>query len=204
MVCVLLCAAMLLTGALAASAISYADVADDEPLAAVIDKVSSEGLFEGSGGRFKADKPFTRAMMSKVLQRLSEGQIKAFATQPVFDDVADGIWYMDSSYAMVYMGMLNPKQDALFHPDMQLSREQFAAFLYGFLRFEGLDGSNPYEITDLPDLNDIDPACRDAVSWALSSGVLRVSGDGSFVPKGLLNRGDAALAFSRYLELDGE
>ena len=202
LICVLLCIVMLALGTLPASAASvYSDVSEDQPLAAVIDKVSSEGLFEGSGGRFKANRPFTRAMMSKVMQRLLKGQIKAPAGKPLFEDVPEGAWYQDSSFVMVFLGILNPAQDPLFHPDQQITREDFARFLYVYVRYEGLEGSNSYEVMNLPDLRDMDPACRDAAGWALSAGVLRTFGDGSFAPKGLMSRGDAALAFSRYLAL---
>ncbi len=202
LLCVLLCIALFVSGTMPAYAAPiYSDVSADQPLAAVIDKVSSEGLFEGSGGRFKADKPFTRAMMSKVLQRLLKWQLKASGAGSLFEDVPEGAWYEDSAFFMVYLGILNPGQDPRFRPDQQITREDFARFLYACVRYEGLEGSNSYEVVNLPDLKDIDASCRDAAGWALSAGVLRTDDDGCFAPKLPMNRGDAALAFSRYLAL---
>ncbi len=179
----------------------YSDVAEEDPLMPVLELVTSEGVFEGSGGRFKAGQGFNRAMMSKVIQRLLKRQFKA-PEEVLFEDVPEGVWYTDSSSVMVFLGLLNPKTDPCFHPDQLVTRQEFARFLYIFARYDGLTGYEPDEAVTLADADAISPGCMEAVGWTLSAGILRVDKEGFFHPGNTMTRGEAALAIYRFLKAE--
>lgn len=88
-----------------------------------------------------------------------------------------------------------------FEPDSPVTREQIAAILYQYARLAGLDTAPRGDVDAFTDGASVSPWAEEAVSWALGSGLLAGSGDGTLSPGGQATRGEAAAMLRQLVAL---
>ena len=100
--------------------------------------VAIRGHMQGIGDYlFAPDAELSRAMIATILWRLAAEPAVEFS--PVFSDVAAGQWYSNAIVWASQNGIVQGLGDGRFNPHGSITREQFAAMLYRYAVFAGVD-----------------------------------------------------------------
>ena len=155
--------------------ISFTDVAGEGPAQDAVRYVAYFGIMEGVGeGRFDPDALLTRAQTAALLQRMvsdasdTNGAVK---TGQSFPDVAADAWYADAVAWAAQSGIITGNADGTFAPDRRVTRTELAVLLW---REAALLGGAPASSGDLSAYRDgaqVPSYAREAVAWALETGV---------------------------------
>lgn len=112
-----------------------------------------------------------------------------------FDDVEYGIWYFYPVECLHAAGIVNGRDDGLFHPGDNVTRAEFTAMLYRIYGEQGLAA----DFADTP----ADAWYSAAVGWAKKRGVVYGTDNTHFSPDLPVTRQDAAAMLYRLCEQDG-
>ena len=203
-ICALLvCIAVLMSTAVCSfadePAAAFTDVPADAWYARDVEEILLQGIMEGDGGFFYPEKSLNRAMLVTILMRM-DGTAEEPAESPDFSDVPADAWYAGAVAYAAANGIAEGYGDGTFRPLKAVSRQEFAVMLYNRQIGDGLEHCEPAESQGFADSASVSAWARDAMDWAVSSGVLRGSGD-SLQPQRVLTRAEAAAALNRLLKL---
>ncbi len=150
---------------------------------------TSDMLFNPSGS-------LTRGQLVTILYRVAgEPAIEAPAD---FSDVPTGKYFSNAVAWAAENGIVNGYNDGTFKPDNKITREQIATILYRY--------KNPPEVAgtlDFPDAEKVGTYARDAMTWAVSEGLItgiKSNGVTTLAPKNTATRAQIATIIMRYLE----
>lgn len=152
-----------------------------------IDFVSARELFQGTGGtEFSPDASMTRGMLMTVLAR--------------FDgvDTSGPVWYEK--------GVAWAKDNGLSDGANQtanISREQLVTILYRYAVSKRLVTGLEGDLSLYRDADQVDSWARNAMSWAVQTGILNGIGD-ALAPAGDATRAQVAAVIERYARLFAE
>lgn len=131
------------------------------------------GLMEGVGSNlFAPQLTLSRATVVTVLYRLAGSP--EVSGENVFTDVADSAWYTDAVKWASESGVVKGYGNGTFAPDKAVTRQELAAMFYRFRAYEG--GDVTVDADALAAYNDADQVAswaKNAMSWAVSNGVLK-------------------------------
>lgn len=178
---------------------SFADVAQDAWYYDYIRTVYGQGIMTGvSETHFEPDAPMTRAMVVSVLYRMSQDNS---SYTPSFTDVPDGIWYADAvGWAQTY-NLAAGFADGSFHPDEEITREQFAAFLYRFAIFEGKETEHGSNLGVFADVSQVSLWATPSLQWTVAMGIISGTPSGYLHPQASATRAEAATILAQYIAL---
>ena len=186
------------TPALGHKCAAYTDVPTDwakEGICFVIEN----GLMVGTTSTTFAPKDtLTRAMLVTVLYRMAGSP--AVDAPSGFTDVADGQWYSDAIAWAAANGIVNGVGNNRFAPSEPVTREQLAAIFFRYAKAEAPEAD---VLSGYPDAEAISTYARDAMAWAVSTGLVTGSkeADGTYLaPQGLAAREQAAAILMRYVK----
>ena len=186
------------TPALGHKCAAYTDVPTDwakEGICFVIEN----GLMVGTTSTTFAPKDtLTRAMLVTVLYRMAGSP--AVDAPSGFTDVADGQWYSDAIAWAAANGIVNGVGGNKFAPSEPVTREQLAAIFFRYAKAEAPEAD---VLSGYPDAEAISTYARDAMAWAVSTGLVTGSkeADGTYLaPQGLAAREQAAAILMRYVK----
>ena len=161
--------------------------------------VIENGLMVGTTSTTFAPKDtLTRAMLVTVLYRMAGSP--AVDAPSGFTDVADGQWYSDAIAWAAANGIVNGVGNNRFAPSEPVTREQLAAIFFRYAKAEAPEAD---VLSGYPDAEAISTYARDAMAWAVSTGLVTGSkeADGTYlVPQGLAAREQAAAILMRYVK----
>ena len=184
------------TPALGHKCAAYTDIPTDwakEGICFVIEN----GLMVGTTSTTFAPKDtLTRAMLVTVLYRMAGSP--AVDAPSGFTDVADGQWYSDAIAWAAANGIVNGVGNNRFAPSEPVTREQLAAIFFRYAKAEAPEAD---VLSGYPDAEAISTYARDAMAWAVSTGLVTGSkeADGTYLaPQGLAAREQAAAILMRY------
>lgn len=152
---------------------------------------TSDMLFTPSGS-------LTRGQLVTILYRVA-GE-PAVETPADFSDVASGRYYSNAVAWAAANSIVTGYNDGTFKPDNKITREQIATILY---RYEGTP-----EVTgtlDFPDAEKVSTYAKDAMTWAVSEGLItgiKSNGVTTLAPKNTATRAQIATIIMRYLEAE--
>lgn len=158
---------------------------------------AENGIFGGvSDTEFQPEGSMTRAMLVTVLMRLDGGTTGSEETAvPVFTDVTDsGAWYYDAVYWAAENGLVSGYEDGSFRPDAPVTREQIAAILY---RHAGSPQADTAGLTAFSDAGEVSAYARQALAWAVDTGLLNGVGEGRLAPGDGATRAQVAALMAR-------
>ena len=161
---------------------------------------SSHELFIGvSERRFGPRLTMTRAMLVTVLYRLED-------TPPVqgaqkFTDVPAGTWYTDAVEWASENGIVKGVGHDRYAPGADVTREQIATMLFRYAQYLGMDVSGRSALSLFPDGEDTSSWARDAMCWAVSTGLVQGNADGTLNPNGNATRAEVATLMKRIVTL---
>lgn len=151
--------------------------------------VSSRKLFNGVGAdRFDQKGTMTRGMLVTVIHRM-EGKPAPVGTHS-FGDVPSGTWFSEAVGWAAGAGVVTGYSKTVFAPDDPITREQMVAMLY---RKSGSPKTAYVE-------TGASAWARDAMSWAVSIGLIQGSEKG-YAPKDNATRAEAAAILMRFINL---
>ena len=162
-----------------------------------VDFAVENGLFGGmSATTFEPNTAMTRAMLVTVLWRY-EGSPAEGTTS--FTDVPDGQWYTDAVAWAAHNGIVGGVGNNRFDPNGNITREQMATILFRYSNSLGLDTSDREELDYFPDGDQVSAYALDALSWAVSTGLINGS-EGKLLPQGNATRAQVATILMRFIE----
>ena len=157
------------------------------------------GLMNGTSAHtFSPDAPMTRAMLVTILWRLA-GQPGA-KTSP-FTDVVSGSWYAPAVSWAYDRGIVTGIHETAFAPNEPVTREALVTILY---RYAALKQNLPAAedgAARFADGKQVSAFAREAVNWALQTGLLAGVSEAKLSPKGFATRAQIAVLLERFVKL---
>ena len=142
----------------------------------------SKGLFIGTDAANNLFSPMadmTMAQLVTVLARLAGVNVDAGSADP---------WYALARDWAIQNGII---EDAAFEAGAFVNREVFANMFYLTAGLAGTyDMAVSADITEAVDFDDISEDCREAIAWAVASGIIHGTSDATLTisPKGVVDR----------------
>ena len=197
----LLLSMVLLLGMLPMSALAadstFSDVKTSDWFYDDVRYVCENGLMNGTGsGTFSPKATTTRGMIVTILYRLS-GEPAVSGACP-FGDVAAGKYYEKAITWAAENKIVSGYADGTFGPDNAITREQLAAILYRYATYLGMDVSARSELSGYGDAGKISNYAKEAMSWAVATGLIRGITGTVLSPGGSATRAQAATLAIRF------
>lgn len=160
-----------------------------------VDFVLEQGWMGGYGnGLFGPDNRLSRAQFAQILYN-KEGRPAGAGSAP-FTDVAPGAWCAPAVAWAAERGIAGGYGGGLFGPDDPITREQLAVMLW---RYAGSPAAPGGELSFM-DAERIGAHAREAICWAVETGVMNGKAGGVLDPKGLATRAQTAQILRNFLE----
>lgn len=165
-----------------------------------VTRASDAGLLQiRSGEKFYPDADATRAMAVTMLWRLA-GEPEAASA--AFVDVESGVWYEKAVNWAFAQGIVCGTSAETFSPDESITREQFAAMLYRYVRSQGGGFTGVWAFPlDFQDTEQVSDYAYEALCWMTMNGVFQGFEDGTLRPQGETTRAQAAALVERFCAL---
>ena len=178
----------------------FSDVARDAWYAESVDFAAGRGLFSGvAADRFAPDQTLSRGMLVTVLHSLEEPDARSGRTE--YSDVDAEAWYAPGTAWAAEAGIVAGYPDGRFGPGNSITREQLAVMLYRYAQSLGLSTGGRDTLRSFYDSWMISDWARDAVAWAVDSGILSGRTGGILDPGGLTTRAEAAVMLRQLVAL---
>lgn len=177
----------------------FDDVAAEAWYAPAVDYVKYGRLMYGTGSNlFQPDAQMTRAMLAQVLYEL-EGAPSVKGLSCPFTDVG-GSWYTDAVIWAYNAGVVAGVSATQFAPNEALTREQMVTMLFGYAgREETLSGSDG-ALAGYQDQASVSDWAREAMAWAVSSGVISGTSATTLAPQKIGTRAEVATVLMQFCE----
>lgn len=157
--------------------------------------VVERGLFQGtSETTFSPNGQMTRSMVVTVLHRLENTPASSAAN--LFSDVPSDTWYTDAVVWANASGIVQGTGDG-FLPNGPVTREQLAVILYRYMGSIGKATDQRASLSTFSDAASVSSWARDAMEWAVSSGLINGKTGGLLDPGGNATRAEVATMFER-------
>ena len=160
------------------------------------------GLMAGvSGKTFDTESTITRAMWVTMLYKMA-GQ-PAVQSKDTFTDVKTGDWFAQAATWAVEQGITAGYEDGSFGVNQTITRQEMAVMASKFAaQYKDAVVSASANLAGYADAGELDSWASEAMSWALSSGVMQAV-DGKLSPKSTVSRANTAGVAVRLYELGG-
>ena len=177
----------------------FSDVQADDWFYGAVKYAMQKELFQGiSASTFAPNAPITRSMLVTVLYRL-EGKPPVMG-ESGFADVPVGRWDSDAvTWARTHQ-IVAGYGGGRFGASDSLSREQMAAILYRYARYQNGDVTKTAELDGYTDASSLSPWAKDAMKWANAEGYLTGTSPNKLSPADGATRAQAATILLRLSE----
>lgn len=172
----------------------FADVRERAWYSGAVAFVARRGLMEGTGKqRFSPMDNTSRATVIAVLYRMAGSP--AVTAKTGFTDAPAGAWYSDAVAWAEANGVAQGSKGKLM-PNFDVTREQLAQFFYHFAKLQKDHGSKTDALEAFSDA----PTgwSREAMAWAVGSGIMGGKGKGILDPGGKATRAELAVMLMRF------
>ncbi len=177
--------------------IGFSDVAANSWYREAVCYAKDNGLFQGvSYSTFEPASTMTRSMLAAVLYRM-EGS-PAVSGETPFDDVKASSWYGSAVRWAAENGIVKGISDTRFAPDVSVTREQMATMLARYHSYKGGSTASAGDLTQFTDWQMISSYAENALSWAVSCGLMNGKGNKQLDPGGKISRAEVAAILMRY------
>ena len=175
--------------------LQFKDVKEDNWFYHPVEYVFRQGIMNGTSEmEFTPAGVTTRGTIATMLYRLEESPVAMTAAD--FSDVEKGAWYAEAVDWAADCEIVAGYGNGAFGPGDAITREQLAAMIYRYAKFNGLDTSIRADLDKFTDKNSISDWAVEAVSWAVGTELLQ--GDGANLnPVGTATRAEAATILMR-------
>lgn len=180
---------------------TFSDVPKNEWYSESVEYVFENGLMNGtSKTTFEPASSITRGMIVTIIYRM-EG-MPTVVSESKYTDVNKEFYYYSPIVWATENGIVNGYSKEIFAPNDRITREQFAAILYRYADYKGLDVSFDLRIVEAlkkyDDNSLINDYAKDAISWANHSKLITGTSVTTLEPQGTATRAQAATIFMRF------
>lgn len=183
--------------ALKPSSMLLTDVSENAWYYNAVKYVYENGMMQGiSDTEFAPTEAMNRAMIVTVLHRLENTPETTSTNQ--FADVESNQWYTDSVQWAFENDIVNGYSSDRFVPMDNVTREQLAVILYNYTNYKGGNTDIAGDLTAFQDADNTSNWAKNAISWAIGSGLLSGKGNGILDPKGTATRAEVAQILMNY------
>lgn len=179
----------------------FIDVEEKDWCYDAVKAVYEKGLMEGTneeGTLFAPGLTTERGSVATLIHRMEENP----NAQPSdFDDVLDGMWYTEAIHWADENGIMIGFGDGTFRPNEIVTREQLAAVFYRYAKFRGYDVTASGDLTAFQDADAVSDWAREAMAWAVGSGLIKGRSGVALAPQDGTSRGEMAAILQRFLEM---
>ena len=162
-----------------------------------VDFVLEAKLMNGTSGTTFAPLADTnRAMLATLLYRM-EGEPSVAGMENPFEDVPADTWYTDAVIWAANEGVVKGTSTTTFTPDQEITREQMVAMLW---RYAGEPEADEAALKDFTDAATVSKYAKEAMAWAIETGLVSGMSKTTIAPKGTANRAQIATILMRYVE----
>lgn len=159
-----------------------------------VDFVSARGIFSGTGGRaFSPDGTMTRGMLAVALHNLEGSPARGHGSY--FTDVGE-TWYTDAVQWAADQGIISGYDNGRYGPNDNITREQLAVMLW---RYAGSPAAADKELR-FADADRAGAYAREALCWAMESGIINGDGNGLLDPRGTATRAQTAQMMMNFIQ----
>lgn len=163
--------------------------------------VVGAGLFGGTDAdTFAPEMGMNRAMFATVLARLYGADTKTH-TDSGFSDVSPDMWYGTSVIWAAQKGYVQGVGGDSFAPEQNLTRQELVTLIYRFAKDVGVDVSPWGDLSGYRDVSELSGWSAEAMSWAVSAGLLTGRAGGLLAPNAEISRVEAAIILERMANL---
>ena len=177
----------------------FADIKNDQWFYDDVMFVYEKGLMNGaSDNKFDPSGTATRGMLATILWR--QAGSPAAEGKNSYNDVPAGRYYTDAIRWATEKGVYTGFGGGVFRPDEQITREQLAAVLYRYAKFQGADVSKTGDIAGFSDAGKVSAWAQEPLKWAVGNGIVNGQGNNTLSPQGMAQRADIAAMLHRFLD----
>ncbi|WP_298761574.1 S-layer homology domain-containing protein [uncultured Megasphaera sp.] len=188
----------LFSGVTALAEAPYTDLGGLKSRAAIDYLYDNQCLDFAAGKTFAPQQVLTRGDLAQLIYSVA---LKLPESPLVFSD-APTPKANDAMAAMAAQGILKGYEDGSFHPDEPVTREEFAAVLYRYLKYCGLEEIENHQLP-YGDIADVAPENRTAVEY-LQRKDLMTTTDNLFRPREGMTRAAAAETIYHMMHSDAD
>lgn len=178
---------------------SFSDVGESDWFHDEVHFVFDHSMMTGtSEGTFSPNMNVDRGMMVTILHRMS-GTPAAELSE--FSDVPAGEYYAQAvgwAHANGVVSGYGGNESGTFGPKNPITREQLATILYRYAGKMGYDVTVRGDLSAFTDQGDIAAYARDAMSWAVGTGLIAGMQNNQIAPGGTASRAQAAVILTRF------
>lgn len=179
-------------------ALPFSDVNEGDWFYAPVAYVYENGLMNGtSATTFAPNEATSRGMLVTMLWRL-EGQ--PAAQKASFSDISVDDYYATAVAWANENGIVTGVDEAIFAPKSAITREQFAAIMYRYAQYKGMDTSAHADLSNYTDNASISAYAREALSWANATGLINGMSTTELAPQAQATRAQTAAILWRWCE----
>ena len=158
--------------------------------------VVEQGIMQGiGGGLFDPSGVMNRSMLVTMLHRLAGEPGGGTAS---FTDVSAGIWYSDAVAWAASAELTGGYGDGRFGPTDAVTREQVAALLFRYAQLQKLELAADQSVPDFSDTASVSGWAKEAMDWAVRTGLLSGKNGGILDPLGTATRAEVVAILMRF------
>ena len=176
---------------------SFTDTAEYPWAEDAIERLHAKGIVNGMGdGTFGCARQVSRADFTIMLVRLTKQNVPF--TENFADVTEDKYYYKEIGIAKA-LGYASGRENNIFDPAGNITREDMATLVYRVLTKEGkIRKEDPQKLyKKFPDAHEISEYALEAVAAMVECGYLSGYETGEFKPKGLATRAETAVLLDR-------
>lgn len=201
----LLLSAVLLCTAFPGSALaaSFSDVAQSAWYKDYVYDLTDKGILSGTGdSKFSPQANLTRAALATMLAKtaLNENDLEQYTFKGNFKDVSQKNWanrYVNWAFEA---GVISGYPDKTFRPNNPVSRQEMAVMVTNFAKATGRKIKAVNDAVTFSDSGSIAKYAAGSVKACQQAGLISGYKNGTFQPKGLATRAEAASVYSNFLK----
>lgn len=183
----------------AAEQTDFSDVSKSDWFYDAVQDAVDMGLMAGvSANRFDPKGTVTRAMAAQILYA-REGK-PAVSGAAAISDVPANAWFHDAMQWAKAQGVIAGYPDGRMEPNAPVTREQLAVILHSCAQKKGMDVSKTADLAGYADAANVSVWAKDAMSWAVGSGLISGRSASTLAPAGSATRAECAVIFTRMFQ----
>ena len=176
----------------------FNDVFEKDWFAKDVKYVVDKKLMNGTGDdMFSPGGTTTRGQAVTILYRLAGSPS---VSGDGFSDVKSSDWFYKAVQWASKNGIASGYGNGKFGPNDTLNREQLATMLYRYAQFKKLNTSSAGGLSQFSDSGSVSGYALDAMSWAVSKGLISGTSDGKLAPGSTATRAQLAAILHRFCE----
>lgn len=176
----------------------FTDVDFDDWYYSAVAQSNGYQLFSGtSKTTFSPDATMSRGMVVTVLYRLA-GEPAVTGVKTPFTDVSSDQYYANAVAWAYKNGIGKGLTDTRFAPNADVTREEFATFLYRYADYKKYDTAARADFGKYTDRNQVSSWAYDAMNWCVAHGYISGVTTTTLVPQGNALRCQAATILVRF------